>query len=405
MTNIQAEMFLSLSEGQSINSIAERFMLCRTSVSRQLHQIEEELDLTLLSATGSGTRLTLEGATIMPEVKRFSDSVHAVLQAAGQHDSTQKNNTDPVLSTDDLKIILTVNKRLNYSDCSDILHLSEAGISKRILKIEDALGIRLFDRVRGSSIKVRPEASCVFSAVEKAENSYGELLGEAYNLAKNKGKKLVVGVPPHLSNKIENKFLADFCISNPDIELVIVEAFLSELIDRFNSGSLDVILSKKVTSDGLDSTFKDLEDCFTIDMGDCDLHVVLPSCHPLASKKELELYQLKDTRFMIVGNRNNKRSIIHRFVDACRKSGFEPNATSYPRITKGVLLNYVRNYHYATLSLSGPESYYPDIAFIPLKQPFIRSSVVLIIKQGKPLTRAKSRILSFAMDYSDGSIV
>ena len=397
MTNTQVSMFLILPITQSMSAVASRFMLSRSTVSRQLHQMEEELRLSLFVNKGSSSGLTLDGATLLPAVKQLDDAFRGIFIAAGNTGISRE--TAPEISTDELDTILAVQKYLNYSECSEILNLSESAISKRVLKTEETLGVHLFDRVRGSSIKMEESAASVFSAIEKALNIYGSLMREAGNIAQKNGKKLIVGVPPHLSNIVENRFISDFCVENPDIEIVIVEAFLQEMVERFNAGAIDVMLTKFIQSRG-GSNFGNLDDCTVIDITGCDLHVVLPTDHPLADEPELSIEQLNGVPFIIVGDTDNPKSIFYRFYDACRESGFEPDLTSYPRITRGVLQSFVTNKKYATLSLSAPDHIIPGMTFVPLKQSFMKISVVLIARKSRTLTKAVSRILSFAMDYT-----
>ena len=68
MTNTQVSMFMILPITQSMSAVASRFMLSRSTVSRQLHQMEEELGLDLFVNKGSSSGLTLDGATLLPAV-------------------------------------------------------------------------------------------------------------------------------------------------------------------------------------------------------------------------------------------------------------------------------------------------------------------------------------------------
>ena len=398
MTNTQVSMFMILPITQSMSAVASRFMLSRSTVSRHLHQMEEELGLDLFVNRGSSSGLTLDGATLLPAVKQLDDAFRGIFIAAGNTGISRE--TAPEISTDELDTILAVQKHLNSSECSEVLNLSESAISKRVLKTEETLGVHLFDRARGSSIKMEESAIPVLSAIERAMNACSALKREAGDLAVKNGKKLIVGIPPHLSNAVENRLISDFCMANPDIELVIVEAFLQEMLDRFNAGAIDVIISKYVKSGGRAPNFGSLEDCTILDLGKLVLHVVLPSEHPLAREKEISISQLKDVPFLIVGDLHNPRSIINRFIDACRESGFEPNVTAYPKISRGVLMSFVTNNKFATLSLSGPEFDLPGMSFVPLREPFMDISVIMAVKKKRTFTKALSRILSFAMDYT-----
>ncbi|MBQ2042567.1 MAG: hypothetical protein II485_05210, partial [Firmicutes bacterium] len=55
---------------------------------------------------------------------------------------------------------------------------------------------------------------------------------------------------------------------------------------------------------------------------------------------------------------------------------------------------------FATLSLSGPEFDLPGMSFVPLREPFMDISVIMAVKKKRTFTKALSRILSFAMDYT-----
>lgn len=97
----------------------------------------------------------------------------------------------------------------------------------------------------------------------------------------------------------------------PDISLELIERFASEQPEVIKRGIADIAL-------GAGNISSSVED---IPFAKQELLIALPSSHPLSTRKEVTLSELRDTPFVLQGERHSVRGIADKLF---QKAGFDP---------------------------------------------------------------------------------
>jgi LysR family transcriptional regulator, hydrogen peroxide-inducible genes activator len=123
--------------------------------------------------------------------------------------------------------------RLAAGNC----HVSQAGLSMQLRKLEELLGVTLFDRSK-KPLLVTPEgapALVQMRAVLRETERLGQVVAEGDEPA----GPFRFGVIPTLSPTVLPLFLGRFTLAHPRVELTVEELHTEEVIARLRADSLD----------------------------------------------------------------------------------------------------------------------------------------------------------------------
>ena len=122
---------------------------------------------------------------------------------------------------DDLRVFLAVARSESLSGAGKALRLDPATVSRRIVKLEEALGARLFVKspqgyaVTEAGLRLLPHAEAVEQAVQAAAD---DLRGGAGGLT----GQIRIGAPDGCANYLLPQVVAAICDDNPGLEVQIV---------------------------------------------------------------------------------------------------------------------------------------------------------------------------------------
>lgn len=189
-----------------------------------------------------------------------------------------------------LRYIVASARNGSFSAAAHEFNVTQPIVSKRIKRVEDELGVQLFDRLKSGARLT--SAGEEFVADARRILSDVERLAERAR-ARGAGKlgRLVVGFYKSLSAGGFRLALGDFREHYPEVEVELIEAPFIELTAGLLSGALDIalFLGETGTCEILDSValWPEL------------LMVALPQDHPLANRSVVYWPELKGERFLI----------------------------------------------------------------------------------------------------------
>lgn len=116
-------------------------------------------------------------------------------------------------------------------------HVSQAGLSMQLRKLEDLLGVVLFDRGK-KPLLVTPEGALALAQM-RAVLRETERLGQVVAEGEEPAGPFRLGVIPTLSPTVLPLFLGGFAAAHPRVELTVEELRTEEIIARLRADSLD----------------------------------------------------------------------------------------------------------------------------------------------------------------------
>ena len=211
-----------------------------------------------------------------------------------------------------LRYVCAIADTGNFSRAAERCNISQPSLSQQVLKLEEELGTKLFDRL-GRSIRLTeagrafiPRARTILEQMEAARSS-------ATDQSTDLRGSVAVGVIPTVAPYLIPSYAARFAKRYPDAKLRIVEETTSVLVEGLRDLSIDVAIL------ALPLRHKELE-LFPIRTE--PLFAALSKDHPRASAKSLALKDLRGESFVMLRDGHCFRDLS---IDTCTRARITPH--------------------------------------------------------------------------------
>lgn len=211
-----------------------------------------------------------------------------------------------------LKYFCAVARTGNFTRAAEHEHVAQPSLSQQILKLEDELGAKLFDRL-GRTARLTQFGQAFLPRAEAILRQLGAAKLEIQEMAGLEKGTVVVGAIPTLAPYFLPDRLTSFAMRYPQVQVSVVEEITAVLLQGLHEGRIDLALTAlPVAGEGLvcEELLRE------------PLYVVLPSRHPLASQPAVSLKQVEGERFLLLKEGHCFRD---NTIAACRRARLQPN--------------------------------------------------------------------------------
>lgn len=125
----------------------------------------------------------------------------------------------------------------SFREAADRCHVTQSGLSMQIGKLEELLGVKLFDRGK-KPLLVTPDGAPALAQM-RAILRETERLGQVVAEVDEPAGRFRLGVIPTLSPTVLPLFLGGFTRAHPRVELTVEELKTEEVIARLRADTLD----------------------------------------------------------------------------------------------------------------------------------------------------------------------
>ncbi|MDJ0946498.1 MAG: LysR substrate-binding domain-containing protein [Kiloniellales bacterium] len=209
------------------------------------------------------------------------------------------------MNTRDLEYLVAVAEELHFGRAAERCHASQPALSGQLRKLEERLGVKVFERTKrhvrlteiGDQIVARArEVLHHVDAMEKIAAAHrGPFVGPC-----------VIGMPPTIGPYLTPLLLPAMKHYLPDIRLDLVEDFTDQLEQQLAEGALDIaILATSPTRTILSE----------IILYDEPFWVALPSNHPLTQQDAVDIAQIEPRELLLLADGHCLRDQIY---EACK---------------------------------------------------------------------------------------
>jgi LysR family transcriptional regulator, hydrogen peroxide-inducible genes activator len=189
-----------------------------------------------------------------------------------------------------LRYFCAVAETGSFSRAAEQSHVSQPSLSQQIMKLEDELGTRLFDRL-GRSVRLTelgktflPRARAVLRELEAAR-------GDVVEGKESVGGAVAVGVIPTVAPYFLPAPMTAFSRKFPQVRLNVVEEITPILLERLRNGTIDIaILALPIRGHEFETEPLLTEPLFA----------ALPRKHRLKSRSSLSLKDLRAEPFLFL---------------------------------------------------------------------------------------------------------
>ena len=279
-----------------------------------------------------------------------------------------------------LRYFCAVAEAGSFSRAAEQSHVSQPSLSQQIMKLEDELGARLFDRL-GRSVRLTetgqtflPRARAVLRELEAAR-------GDVVEQKDSIGGSVTIGVIPTVAPYFLPQRLTGFSRKYPQVRLTVVEEITPALLDLLRASKADLaILALPIRGHEFE-TFPLLTE---------RLFAALPRGHKLATRRALSLKDLRSQPFLLLRDGHCFRDTA---VAACDRARLHPQ------------IIFESGQFSSLLSMVGAGmgvSIVPEMAidkksrcrFVRIDDPVATRTIGAVVLRGRSLSRAHHAFLS-----------
>lgn len=220
-----------------------------------------------------------------------------------------------------IRYFLEVSECLNFTEAARRFFIAQPTLSKQIALLEEELGVQLFFR-NNRRVQLTAAGQFLRSEFSILAQEKENVIQQAKQIGDGAAGRLVVGVQDILWNsRLVSRLLSEFHALHPEIQYALRVYVYQPLLEELQAEHLDVILSKQFGEGG----FPGLR---AVKLASNPSALLVHKDNPLAQREEVELQELKDERFIVLGQ-NAARFSDASLISACQQVGFYPNIACF----------------------------------------------------------------------------
>jgi LysR family hydrogen peroxide-inducible transcriptional activator len=190
----------------------------------------------------------------------------------------------------DMSYVVAVADLCNFSQAAERCHVSQPTLSAQIKKLEESLGIRIFER-NNKRVMITEEGGEIIQSARRILQEI-ETIREIAESARNPfAGTFRLGAFPTLSTYIFPGIVPQIRKLMPDLRLVLIEEKTAALIDKLHKGEIDAALFAMPVHED----FFEMEILF-----DDPFFLACPPDHPLTKKSEIDVEELAGYRLLLL---------------------------------------------------------------------------------------------------------
>lgn len=287
-----------------------------------------------------------------------------------------------------LRYFVAVAEREHISEAAESLHVAQSAVSRQISNLETELGTELFERI-GRNVKLTPigkvfleHALIALEAIDFAAKQVEEYLDPEQGTIK-------IGFPTSLASFLLPTVISAFKKEHPNVSFHLRQGSYRYLINAVKNRELNLVFLGPVPKK---DEIIDTKILFTEKVS-----ALLPANHPLASKKEIQLADLRNEQFVLFPNGYILNKVV---VDACKSVGYTPLVSS-----EGEDMDALKGLVAAGMGVTLlPESAFYDstprrTVRLPLSEPSFTRNVGVVFPHNRELAPSEKIFLEFVSTF------
>ena len=231
----------------------------------------------------------------------------------------------------ELRYVVAVGRERHFGRAAEACFVSQPTLSVAIKKLEEELGITIFER-GGTDISVTPIGAQVVDQAQRVLE-HAQALKELASIGKDPMAGplklgIIYTIGPYLLPQLVKKII----IQAPRMPLILQENFTVKLLELLRGGEIDVaILAEPFSETGL----------VTQALYDEPFTVAVPKNHPLAARDSISSEELKSQTMLLLGNGHCFRDHV---LEVCPElSRYSQTSVGIQRTFEGSSLETIRH--------------------------------------------------------------
>lgn len=209
------------------------------------------------------------------------------------------------LSARQLKAFLMLAEERHFTRAAQRSHLTQPAFSAVIQSLEEALGVRLFDRST-RRVELTPEGWHFYRSAPRLLNDIEALVGEMRELVSKRRGKVAVAALPSLAAGWLPRIYAKFSALYPGVQLTLHDALLEPCLGQVREGEVDMAIA---------ALGRDMSGLETESLCEDRFYLICRGDHRLANEPEVDLTMLENEGLIHLGRGSSIRQSLMAQTD------------------------------------------------------------------------------------------
>lgn len=291
-----------------------------------------------------------------------------------------------------LRYFCAVAETASFSRAAQKTHVSQPSLSQQIQKLEQELGVRLFDRLARTVRLTEPGRSFL----PRARNILHEVEAASSNIQEHAteiGGAVTLGVIPTVAPYFLPWRLAVFSRKYPAVRVSVVENITSHLLGELRAGGVDLaVLALPLSARA--------HEFISFPVVTEKLFAALPKRHPLAKRSRVWLTDLKDEPFLLLRDGHCFRDTA---IGLCKQARMHPKVVFESGQFSSILSMVGAGMGVSIVPSMAVATHASDCRFVPLGDKGANRTIGAVVLRGHLLTRAQSAFVEQLRNESEMS--
>ena len=211
-----------------------------------------------------------------------------------------------------LKYFQTLASTCSFTNASDKLALSESALSRSISRLEQELGVPLFQR-KSRGVVLNSYGKIFLRYVDRALWEIDEAKQEINNMIDPSHGSISLAFIQTLGSSFIPDLIGAFQKQESGIRFHLTQDTSNKILNRIESGEIDV---------GFCLSQEPIKNLSFFPIMNLELFLIVNKDHILADKREVDLCEVADDPFVLYKPETSLHDVIDKF---CQDAGFHPS--------------------------------------------------------------------------------
>ena len=251
--------------------------------------------------------------------------------------------------------MLAVAEAGSFRKASALLNVGQSAVSRRVQKLEDALGVSLFER-RSTGARLTRAGSSFAARARSVINDLRAAIDAAHAAGMGGDGTLNVGMIASLSCGALRDVVAEYASKHPEVDIGFVESERGELLTLLSHRQLDVVIASGEFPEVYVDSALLIEE---------PIYIALHEDDPLAERKRLTWDEVRETHFLVSATEPGPEIheyLIRRLADL----GHRPYVTRHRLSREGIMSLVSLGLGASLVADHWRGVQYPSVAFVPV---------------------------------------
>ncbi|GGY88418.1 transcriptional regulator [Cellvibrio zantedeschiae] len=213
----------------------------------------------------------------------------------------------------ELRYLVTLAQTQHFGRAAELCNISQSALSMAVRKLEDNLGVLLFERSK-SGIRATQMGEQIIAQAQRVISQADAITALAAADKDQLSGELKLGAIFTLGPSLLPQLIPSLRLIANQLSLTCYEGYNSDLREKLRTGELDAILISQPFTEA---------DIVSQEVYSEPLQLVMPLNHPLAAKKSIGLNDLEDQTFLLLSDKQCLRTQMLAVYPAAQNNSIE----------------------------------------------------------------------------------